>query len=169
MTRRLVRLHAVLLRGRAAALASLLVLSVFAAACGSTEPGSIPIEQTKFADTLHVDLARSTKLVSGMYVRDSVVGTGAVAAAGITVGVRYVGYLANGSIFDQNPAPKSLFTFKLGSGAVIPGFDIGIQGMKVGGRRQLIIPPELGYGASGAGSIPPYAVLVFVVDLISAS
>ena len=154
---------------RPAVLAALLGLAVTAAACGSTEPQSVPIEQTKFADTLHVDLARSSRLASGMYVRDSVMGTGAVVAAGQTVSVRYIGYLANGSSFDDNAPPKPLFIFKLGSGAVIPGFDIGLQGMKVGGRRQLIIPPELGYGASGARSIPPYAVLVFIVDMISAS
>lgn len=154
---------------RAAALAALLVAALAAAACGSTEPQSVPIEQTKFADTLHVDLARSTKLASGMYVRDSVAGTGAVVAVGTTVSLRYAGYLANGTRFDDNAAPRSLLTFKVGSGFVIPGFDIGVQGMKVGGKRQLIIPPELGYGATGARAIPPYAVLVFVVDLVSAS
>ena len=157
------------LHPRRSALVALVFLAVTAAACGSTEPQSVPIEQTRFADTVHVDLARSTKLASGMYVRDTVIGTGAVVASGQTVSVRYVGFLANGSIFDQNPAPTALFTFKLGGGQVIPGFDIGIQGMKVGGKRQLIIPPELGYGASGAGSIPPYAVLVFFVDVVSAT
>lgn len=156
-------------RPRLVALVALVILAMTAAACGSTEPQSVPIEQTKFADTTHVDLARSTKLASGMYVRDTVIGTGAVVSSGQTVSVRYVGFLANGSIFDQNPAPKALFTFKLGGAQVIPGFDIGIQGMKVGGKRQLIIPPELGYGSSGAGSIPPYAVLVFFVDVISAT
>lgn len=137
------------------------------AACGSTEPQAVPIEQTTFADTLHIDLARFTRLSSGMYVRDSVVGSGATLASGHAATVRYVGYFPNGVVFDNNVAPKPLFTFTPGAGQVIPGWDIGIPGMKVGGKRILIIPPELAYGASGQGAIPPYAVIVFTVDAIS--
>ncbi|MDB4886471.1 MAG: peptidylprolyl isomerase FKBP-type [Gemmatimonadetes bacterium] len=158
------------LRPRHAALAASLAGALaLAAACGSTEPRSVPIEQTLFADTLHVTLSQFTRLPSGMYVKDVTVGTGADVAVGQTLSVRYVGNLANGRQFDANPAPKALFQFKLGAGQVIPGWDIGIQGMKVGGRRMLIIPPELAYGANSVGSIPAYSVLVFTVDVVSAS
>jgi FKBP-type peptidyl-prolyl cis-trans isomerase len=139
------------------------------AACGSTEPTSVPIEQTIFADTLHINLAQYTRLPSGMYVKDVTVGSGAAVAVGQTLNVRYVGQLSNAVVFDDNNPPKLLFAFQLGAGRVIPGWDIGIQGMKVGGRRILIIPPELAYGANGVGKIPPYSVLVFTVDVISAS
>lgn len=149
----------------AAVVVALAVATV--AGCGSTEPQNIPIEQTVFADSLHIDLAKFRKLSSGMYVRDSVTGTGTTFASGQTVGVRYVGYYPNGVVFDHNIAPRALFSFKLGAGQVIPGWDIGLQDMKVGGKRILIIPPELAYGA-GYGNIPPYAVLLFTVDAVSA-
>ena len=158
------------IRPRHAALAASLAGSlVLTAACGSTEPTSVPIEQTIFADTLHITLSQFTRLPSGMYVKDVTTGTGATVAVGQTLNVRYVGQLANGAQFDANPAPKAVFSFKLGAGQVIPGWDIGLQGMQVGGRRMLIIPPELAYGANSVGSIPPYSVLVFTVDVISAS
>lgn len=123
------------------------------------------IEETTFADSLSVDLAASSKLPSGMYVRDEVEGTGAVAANGSLVTMRYTGWLANGTQFDSNQARG--FQFNLGAGEVIAGWDLGVPGMKVGGTRQLIIPPSLGYGASGTGPIPGNAVLVFRVTMMS--
>ncbi len=100
--------------------------------------------------------------------KDEVVGTGAVAAAGDTVTVNYVGSLTNGTVFDASANHgTSGFTFTLGAGQVIKGWDEGIVGMKEGGKRVLVIPPSLGYGAQGAGSvIPPNATLLFEVDLL---
>ena len=149
-----------------------LLTTLFAAAltagCGSDSPTAVSIEQTTFAPSLGVDLASSTKLSSGLYYRDITVGTGATLASGQTVGMRYVGSFANGEEFDSNPAPEPIFSFRLGAGQVIKGWDLGLVGMKVGGRRQLIIPPELGYGANDYGPIPGNSVLVFTVDAISA-
>jgi peptidylprolyl isomerase len=95
-------------------------------------------------------------------------GTGAVASAGDHVTVNYVGALySDGSVFDASWHRNEPFSFTLGSHQVIPGWEDGIVGMRVGGRRELIIPPDLGYGASGAPpKIPPNETLIFVVDLL---
>jgi peptidylprolyl isomerase len=100
--------------------------------------------------------------------KDLIKGTGAEAKAGQTVTVNYVGVLfKGGKEFDASWKRKEPFSFQLGKGAVIPGWDQGIPGMKVGGRRELIIPADLAYGVRGSGSsIPPNAPLVFVVDLL---
>jgi peptidylprolyl isomerase len=94
-------------------------------------------------------------------------GTGATAKAGDVVSVQYVGVnYKNGKEFDASWSRGEPFTFTLGAGEVIPGWDQGVEGMKVGGRRELIIPPDLGYGSTGAPpAIPPNETLVFVVDL----
>jgi FKBP-type peptidyl-prolyl cis-trans isomerase FkpA len=136
------------------------------ASCGkdATAP---TIEQTTFAASLNVDLSTMTKLPSGMYIKDLVVGTGKTVTPGDNITARYIGWLANGTEFDRNEAPEAPIAFGLGAGDVILGWDLGIDGMKVGGKRQLVIPPALGYGKSGRGTIPGNAVLVFVVDLIS--
>jgi peptidylprolyl isomerase len=128
----------------------------------------VPIENTQFNPSLGVSLASSTKLPSGLYYRDITPGTGATLATGQTVGMRYTGSFANGEVFDSNPAPKAVFSFTLGAGQVIKGWDQGLVGMKVGGRRQLIIPPSLGYGPNDYGPIPGNSVLVFTVDAVSA-
>jgi FKBP-type peptidyl-prolyl cis-trans isomerase len=148
-----------------------LCAAALSAGCGtsSNEPRlAVPIEQTSFASSLGVNLAASTKLPSGLYYRDITPGTGATLASGQTVGMRYVGSFANGDVFDSNPSPKPVFSFRLGGGQVIKGWDLGLVGMKVGGTRQLIIPPELGYGPNDYGPIPGNSVLVFTVDAISA-
>ncbi len=137
-------------------------------ACGDNSPTAVPIEQTSFAPALDVNLSQSTKAPSGLYFRDLTPGTGAVLANGQSVGMRYVGSFANGAEFDSNAPPKPIFSFTLGSGQVIKGWDLGLLGMKVGGRRQLIIPPSLGYGRDDYGPIPGNSVLVFVVDAVSA-
>jgi FKBP-type peptidyl-prolyl cis-trans isomerase len=94
-------------------------------------------------------------------------GSGAVAKAGDTVHVHYTGWLTDGKKFDSSVDHGSPFDFKLGAGMVIKGWDEGVAGMKVGGRRQLHIPAELGYGARGAGgAIPPNADLIFDVELL---
>ena len=151
---------------------SLLVASAFSsslAACSSNSAStSAPtIESTAFAPVLGVDLAASTKAPSGLYYRDMTVGTGAAVANGQQLSMRYTGWLANGTQFDSNVNGSPL-VFRLGTRAVIDGWDLGIVGMKVGGRRQLILPPALGYGAAGNGSIPGNAILVFIVDVLSA-
>ncbi len=104
-----------------------------------------------------------------LIVQDLIVGTGAEAKSGDSVTVQYVGVLfANGKEFDSSWKNDEPFTFDLGSGGVIAGWDQGVEGMKVGGRRRLIIPAELGYGATGSPpTIPANAALVFDVDLVS--
>ncbi|MFN7085729.1 MAG: FKBP-type peptidyl-prolyl cis-trans isomerase [Burkholderiales bacterium] len=106
---------------------------------------------------------------SGLIIDDTTPGTGAEAAAGHTVTVHYTGWLADGRKFDSSKDRNDPFVFALGAGHVIKGWDEGVQGMKVGGTRKLTIPPALGYGARGAGSvIPPNATLVFEVELLDA-
>jgi peptidylprolyl isomerase len=102
--------------------------------------------------------------------KDLIVGTGAEAKAGDAVSVNYVGALyKNGKVFDASWKRNEPFPFTLGKGQVIPGWEQGVVGMKVGGRRELIIPPSLAYGAKGSPpSIPPNETLIFVVDLLSA-
>lgn len=104
---------------------------------------------------------------SGLQYVDLVEGTGATPQAGQTVVVHYTGTLENGTKFDSSRDRNQPFSFQLGAGRVIRGWDEGISTMKVGGRRQLIIPPDLGYGARGAGGvIPPNATLIFDVELL---
>jgi FKBP-type peptidyl-prolyl cis-trans isomerase FkpA len=104
---------------------------------------------------------------SGLVIEDVTVGEGAVAAAGQKVTVHYTGWLTNGTKFDSSMDRNDPFVFPLGGGRVIKGWDEGVQGMKVGGKRKLTIPPALGYGARGAGgAIPPNATLVFEVELL---
>ena len=103
----------------------------------------------------------------GLQVDDTKVGAGAEAKAGKTVTVHYVGTLTNGSKFDSSRDRGEGFTFRLGAGQVIQGWDQGVAGMKVGGLRKLTIPPELGYGARGYPPvIPPNSTLVFEVELL---
>ena len=105
---------------------------------------------------------------SGLVYEDTVVGEGAEAKAGQQVSVHYTGWLTNGSKFDSSKDRNDPFEFSLGMRQVIGGWDEGVQGMKIGGTRKLTIPPELGYGARGAGGvIPPNATLVFEVDLLA--
>ena len=99
-------------------------------------------------------------------VQDQTVGQGAAAQPGDTVTVNYTGKLDNGTVFDTSVGRQPI-TFVLGAGQVIPGWDQGLVGMKVGGTRTLIIPPSLAYGAQGIGPIPPNATLTFDVQLVS--
>jgi len=104
---------------------------------------------------------------SGLKYTDLEVGTGESPRRGQGVSVHYTGTLENGKKFDSSHDRKKPFSFTLGIGRVIAGWDEGVAGMKVGGKRRLVIPPELGYGAHGAGGvIPPNATLIFDVELL---
>lgn len=109
-----------------------------------------------------------TTTPSGLQYRDDQVGTGETARSGDRVSVHYTGRLLDGTKFDSSRDRGNPFEFDLGAGRVIRGWDEGVAGMKVGGRRTLVIPPELGYGSRGAGRvIPPGATLVFDVELLA--
>jgi FKBP-type peptidyl-prolyl cis-trans isomerase FkpA len=112
------------------------------------------------------------KTASGLQYEDTVLGDGDAATAGQTCVMHYTGWLwvngAKGSKFDSSHDRHSPFSFKLGAGQVIGGWDEGVAGLKVGGKRSLLIPAELGYGARGAGGvIPPNATLLFEVELLA--
>jgi FKBP-type peptidyl-prolyl cis-trans isomerase FkpA len=102
-----------------------------------------------------------------LLIEDVVVGTGATAAAGDTVTVDYVGAFTNGNVFDSSYSRSQPFSFRVGAGQVIAGWDQGVPGMKVGGKRRLTVPPSLAYGSSGYGPIPPNSTLVFEIVLLS--
>lgn len=104
---------------------------------------------------------------SGLQYEDLTVGTGRQAELGDTATVHYTGWLANGTKFDSSRDRNEPFSFRVGAGQVIKGWDEGVGSMRVGGKRKLIIPPGLGYGARGAGGvIPPNAILTFEVELL---
>ncbi len=137
------------------------------ASAGVTPPASTPTSgplATKPTVTVPSGAAPAT-----LQTKDLIVGTGAEAKAGDPVTVNYVGVLYKGGTeFDSSWKRKETFAFSLGKGQVIPGWDQGIAGMKVGGRRELIIPAPLAYGAKGSPpKIPPNSTLVFVVDLLA--
>ena len=111
------------------------------------------------------DSVRSTS--RGVWIHDIQVGDGPVVEAGDSISVHFVGFLADATTFSATD--RKPFSFRLGSEKVIGGWDDGIPGMRVGGRRQLVIPPHLGYGPRGSGKIPPDAVLVFDVTLVGAA
>jgi FKBP-type peptidyl-prolyl cis-trans isomerase len=145
-----------------------LVLTLFAvlavaAGCGGTNKSSTPAT----AGPMKVN-GPPTTTPSGLQYWDMVVGAGATAAPGTTVSVHYSGFLTTGEKFDSSRDRGEPFSFPLGAGQVIKGWDEGVAGMKVGGQRQLRIPPQLGYGAAGApGAIPPNATLIFDVELLA--
>ena len=147
------------------------LFAVFAAAvlaaCDHSVVDPITIATTTFASSLGINLASYTSTADGLYYRDVAVGSGAVADTGMKLSVRYTGYLKNGVSFDSNTTATSALQFTLGHGEVVKGWDLGVKGMRVGGRRSLLIPPSLGYGESGSGRVPGNAVMVFTVNLIS--
>lgn len=102
----------------------------------------------------------------GLVLQDVVVGEGEEAAEGARLRVHYVGTLENGQQFDSSRTRGEPFEFVLGAGQVIPGWDQGLRGMKVGGKRVMIVPPQLGYGDRQIGSIPPNSTLIFEVELL---
>ncbi|MDB4916507.1 MAG: FKBP-type peptidyl-prolyl cis-trans isomerase [Gemmatimonadetes bacterium] len=143
---------------------------VFAACGGGSDvvtniPAAIALESQAFSSGLGVNLAASTKTADGLYYRDVTVGTGSVITANHTIDVYYTGNLPDGTLFDSRTSGVP-FSFILGQGYVIKGWDEGIVGMRVGGVRQLIVPAALGYGTFGSGPIPPNANLVFTVTVL---
>ena len=127
------------------------------------------VPASTYAPELDVDLATFQRTPTGLYVKDLEPGTGAVAATGQTVSVHYTGWLPDGTKVDSSVDRNEPLSFPLGAGQVIAGWEEGVAGMQVGGRRKLVIPPSLGYGAGGMGGIiPPNATLVFEVELLDA-
>lgn len=110
--------------------------------------------------------AAATTVAAQLISQDEKAGTGVSAKVGDTLTVNYTGKLQDGTVFDSSIG-KNPISFVLGAGKVIPGWDQGLEGMKVGGKRLLVIPPDLGYGADGYGPIPANATLIFEVDLLA--
>jgi FKBP-type peptidyl-prolyl cis-trans isomerase FkpA len=120
-----------------------------------------------FSASLGVDTAAMTRTPSGLRYQEVTTGQGKEATPGRAVSVHYTGWLPNGEKFDSSRDRSQPFGFTLGAGEVIAGWDEGVAGMKVGGRRKLVIPPDLAYGTAGAPpDIPPGATLVFDVELL---
>ena len=155
--------------------AALLFILLLTAAC-SAEPTSAPVNTvpSEEGNTMKTASAPATvnaadyvTTTSGLKYYDFAVGDGAAPTAGQEVSVHYTGWLVDGTKFDSSLDRGELFAFAIGRGQVIAGWDEGVMSMKVGGKRQLVIPPALGYGARGAGGvIPPNATLVFEVELV---
>ena len=178
------------IRARAALALAAIGMTVLIAGCGSSGSSStitignensadnslIKAGETKAATTpttgpLSTEPTAATHTgpaPTKLETKDLIVGTGAEAKTGDSVSVNYVGALySNGKVFDASWKRKEPFTFTLGKGQVIVGWEQGVPGMKVGGRRELIVPASLGYGAAGSPpTIPPNAPLVFVIDLL---
>lgn len=126
-----------------------------------------PLDTSLATSTMETAPLPSGPLPTELTGTDVVVGIGTEATPGSRVTVNYVGMLPDGTVFDASSRHGQPFTFTLGAGEVIKGWDIGVQGMKEGGKRRLIVPPADGYGSQGAGDvIPPNATLIFDVELL---
>lgn len=156
-------------------LSVLLLLTAFGlAGCGldsfrrhSQSAGGNP-DQVRYASSLGVDLKAMHQTGDGLYLQDLTPGDGPPAAAGDRVSMAYTGWLPDGRKFDSTGEGGAPYTFVLGRGSVIQGWDEGVAGMRVGGVRRLVIPPALGYGATGSGGvIPPNSTLVFEVKMVA--
>ncbi len=114
-------------------------------------------------------ILKKAQVLEQLTIKDVVVGSGAEAAEGNTATLHYVGTFSDGKEFDNSRKRGQPIEFRLGAGQVIPGWDVGVQGMKVGGKRKLIIPPAIAYGANGTpdGLIPPNSTLYFTVELLA--
>lgn len=142
---------------------TLTLFALILSACGGSEGGSGAAAGGDFK----VDSAALTKTASGLQYQDVAAGSGAEARDGQVAVVHYTGWLTDGTKFDSSRDRGEPFSFPIGAGQVIPGWDEGVAGMKVGGRRKLVIPSNLGYGDMGAPPvIPPGATLVFDVELL---
>ena len=129
-------------------------------------PVATPSTASSSAPTGQI-MANNTQILPGIQITDTVVGNGEEAVAGKVVVVNYTGMFPDGKVFDSSIPRGEPFAFMLGAGQVIQGWDEGVAGMKVGGKRTLVIAPEKGYGERGAGNvIPPNSTLVFEVELL---
>jgi|SRR6185312_1431445 len=149
---------------------TLVAIAIAATACASAGPPlppPQPIESIPFDATLNIDLSKMTKTASGLFYRDLEVGSGMEVKGRMRVRVHYTGWLTNGVKFDENTPDQPPIEVDVGRGRAIKGWDEGLQGMRPGGRRQLVIPAALGYGSEHSGLIPPDAVLVFDIQVVS--
>jgi FKBP-type peptidyl-prolyl cis-trans isomerase len=145
------------------------LLGLICLASAQTAPAKKPAAKPAASGPTKVT-GEPTKTASGLEYWDIKVGTGAAAQTGQHVKVDYTGWLTTGKKFDSSVGTGKPFSFMLGAGQVIKGWDEGVAGMKVGGKRQLRIPPDLAYGPKGyPGAIPPNAVLIFDVRLVDVS
>lgn len=146
-------------------------LTAVATACAGDDPPtgnstpSVPANET-YASSLGVNIAAMTKKSDNLYIQDLAVGTGAEAVVGRTVRLNYTGWLKNGQQFDTSVG-RGPYEFVLGTGDAIAGWHQGIPGMRVGGRRRMVMGSALAYGSTGRGSIGPNQTLVFDVELVS--
>ena len=136
--------------------------ATFLASCGDDPAGPQAIEDAPFAASLQIDLAAMTRTATGLYYEEIAPGSGDSVAAGQTATVAYTGWLIDGRIFDSGE-----FSFRLGAGQVVAGFDEGVTGMRPGGIRRIIVPPALGYGNRGSGPVPPDAIMIFRIELLA--
>lgn len=145
----------------------LLMVAIAIPACSQKEAKNQPEKGAATEQAAPQAAAGAVKNPSGLSYTDLVVGKGAAPVSGKTVTVHYTGWLEDGKKFDSSLDRGQPFVFRIGAGEVIPGWDEGVMSMKVGGKRKLFIPAQLGYGAAGAGGvIPPNANLVFEVELL---
>lgn len=143
---------------------STLPASAISTPTGQTNPPSATVLPT--TASIPQETTSALTMDNGLKIEDEVVGNGVEAVSGKKVTVNYVGNLTDGTKFDSSYDHGTPFSFNLGAGEVIPGWDQGVAGMKVGGKRKLTIPPSLGYGAQGAGPIPANSTLIFEVELL---
>jgi FKBP-type peptidyl-prolyl cis-trans isomerase FkpA len=147
--------------------APLVLLAAAATACGvdDADVPSNPATET-FAPVTGVTIANMRTTTNGLYIQDLTVGTGTEAISGRVLNVLYTGWLTTGQVFDSNTTPPGI-QFQLGRGAVITGWDLGLVGMRPGGKRKLVIASPLAYGSDGQGTIGRNQTLVFDVTLLS--
>ncbi|MCL4866322.1 MAG: FKBP-type peptidyl-prolyl cis-trans isomerase [Gemmatimonadales bacterium] len=157
-----------------------LLLLAAAAACGEVrsgdalqslrapDPPELPVvpELIDYHPDLQIAIAEMQMKESGLLFQDDSVGVGDSVTVGSTVVVHYTGWFPDGTVFDTSRESGNPISFQVGRGEVIEAWEEGLLGMRVGGRRKLVVPPALGYGEGGWGSIPPNAVLVFEVELL---
>lgn len=149
-------------------LPALIFVTCVMTACATTPWQGTPLDpaQVTFSEELGIDLSQMEQIEPGLYVLDAAEGVGAAADRTSRVWIHYVVWLADGTVVDTSVGGEP-FHFRLGGSEVIKGWNQGIPGMKVGGRRWLVVRPGLAYGSSRSGKVPPNATLVFEVQLMN--